>query len=150
MKIILLDNIEKLGKKRDVKHVATGYARNFLFPRGLAKLATRDALDELEDDLRKREQLATQGLQVVEDLVESLDGFEISFFAKVSEGQTLYAAVAAADIQKKLQELGFKVKEEAIKIKEPIKEVGEYKVVLEFEHGLEAEIKLVVEAEKEK
>ena len=147
MKVILLDNIKKIGKKWDIKHVADGYARNFLFPKRLARLATQDALDELDKELREREVVATQGLQEVEQFIEELDGLEVIMRAKVSDAGSLYAAVNANDIHKKLKELGFKVKEEYIKLTEPIKELGEHKVILEFEHGLEVELKLIIEKE---
>ena len=148
MKVILLENIKKLGRKFDIKHVTDGYGRNFLLPRRLARLATQDALDELDEELRKREMIATEELEHVEGAAESLDGLEIILSAKVEESGTLYAAVNQDVIQKKLKELGFDVPKKAIKIKEPIKELGEHKVMLEFDHGLEAELKLIIEEEK--
>lgn len=148
MKVILLDNIKKLGKKWDIKHVADGYARNFLLPRGLVRLATQDALDDLDEELRKREMIATEELEHVEGAAESLDGLEVILHMKVEESGTLYAAVNQDMIQKRLKDLGFKVPKKAIKIKDPIKELGEYKVMLEFDHGLEAELKLIIEEEK--
>ena len=148
MKVILLENIKKLGRKFDIKHVTDGYGRNFLLPRRLARLATQDALDELDEELRKREMIATEELEHVEGAAESLDGLEIILSAKVEESGTLYAAVSQDVIQKRLKELGFDVPKKAIKINDPIKELGEYKVMLEFDHGLEAELKLIVEEEK--
>lgn len=147
MKVILLDNIKKIGKKWDIKHVADGYARNFLFPKKLARLATQDALDQLDEELRQRETVATNELQEVEQFIEQLDGLEVAMKAKVADGGSLYAAISPSDIQKRLKELGFKVKEEHIKLAEAIKELGEHKVTLEFDHGLEVELKIIVEKE---
>jgi large subunit ribosomal protein L9 len=147
MKVILLADIKSIGKRWDVKHVSDGYARNFLLPRGLARLANQDALDELDEELRKREEAATAELGRLQEVVASVDGMELPMRAKADESGKLYAAVNEEGIKKALAELGFDVPKTAIKLPEPIKETGEYKVMLEFDHGLEAELKVVVEAE---
>lgn len=148
MKVILLKDIKNLGRKLDVKHVSDGYARNFLVPRGLARLASQDALDELDEELRKREILATEELEVMQGAAEELDGLDVYIVAKADEQGTVYGGVNAKAIQKALQEMGVTIDTKAVKIEEPIKEVGEHRVTIELEHGIEAEIKLIVEAEE--
>jgi len=148
MKVILTKTIDKLGKKLDVKDVADGYARNFLFPRGLAKPATAGALKELETERAVAETAAELDLAQTEELVASLDGQEIETQAKASEEGKLYGAITAAKISKLLQDKGFNIKKHQIKSSEHIKETGEHEVTLEFAHGLEAKIKLIVTAEE--
>lgn len=150
MKIILLSDIKKIGKKWDIKRVADGYARNFLFPRGLARLANQEALDRLEEELRKRELLATQELGKIEDSISSLDGLDVVIKVKVEDNSKLYASINTETIMHALSDMGYKVSKDNIKLDKPIKELGEYEVSIEFDHGLEAEIKLIVEAEEEK
>jgi len=148
MKVILLKDIRNLGRKLDVKHVSDGYARNFLVPRGLARLASQDALDDLDEELRKREMLATEELEATQGAAEELDGLDVYVIAKADETGTVYGGVTPKIIQKALSEMGVTIDESVIKIKEPIKEVGEYHVTVELEHGIEAEIKVIVEAEE--
>lgn len=149
MKIILLKDIRNLGKKLDVKHVSDGYARNYLVPRGLARLASQDALDELDEELRKREMIATEELEATQEAAESLDGIDVYVIAKADETGTVYGGVTAKKIVDALKEMGVTVDEKAIRIEHPIKEVGEYQVTVELDHGIEAEIKVIVEAEQE-
>lgn len=148
MKIILLSDIKKLGKRWDIKRVTDGYARNFLFPRGLARLANQDALEKLDEELRKREIIATEDLKGVEGLVASLDGLDVILKTKTTDGGKLYATINTSDVKQALISMGYKVPLEVIKLEEPIKELGEYKIPLEFDHGLEAEIKLIIEEDK--
>lgn len=147
MKIILLKDIKNIGKKWDIKRVSSGYARNFLIPQGLAKLATMNALKSLEEKKGEIEAKAIQNLEKIEDLASSLDGYELIIKEKVGEYGKLYAALSAGTIVKALKEKGYKISNNILKIKEPIKEIGEYAITLEFEHNLEAEIKIIVEEE---
>jgi large subunit ribosomal protein L9 len=146
MKVILLADVKNIGRKWEVKRVSDGYARNFLFPKNLARLASQDALDELDDELRRQEQAANVELEQTQETVAAVDGIDVPISVKADESGTLYSALGEADVQKALIDMGFTIPHGVIKFKEPIKEVGEYKVMLEFEHGLEAELKVVVEA----
>ncbi|MEX0916753.1 MAG: 50S ribosomal protein L9 [Candidatus Spechtbacterales bacterium] len=147
MRVILLKDIKNLGRKHEVKHVSDGYARNFLVPRNMARLASQDALDELDEELRKREMLATEELEATQGTAEELDGLDVYVLVKADETGTVYGGVSAKTIQKALEEMGVAVDEKTIQIPEPIKGVGEYQVTVELEHGIEAEIKVIVEAE---
>jgi len=147
MKIILLKDVEKLGNKYDVKDVADGYARNFLIPKGLAKPATEAALKELETEKATAELAAELDLKKTEETVQGLDGQEIEIQAKIGDDGKLFGAITPLKISKVLEAKGFDVKKKQIKIEEPIKEVGEYEVTLELDHGLEAKIKVIVTEE---
>ncbi|MFY9457372.1 MAG: 50S ribosomal protein L9 [Candidatus Spechtbacterales bacterium] len=147
MKIILLQDIETLGKKWEVKEVADGYAKNFLIPRVLAKPATQSEVAEAERLLAEVEANAQKALETVEKSASKLDGYELKMRVSVGEEGQLFAQVSPKQIAEGLLRDGFKVSAKQIKIKEPIKELGEFAVTLEFDHGLEVEIRVIVEAE---
>lgn len=146
MKIILLQDVENLGNKWQVKEVADGFARNFLLPNNLAKPATLKDIEEAERLLEQVEAKAEKDLKQNEELAAKLDGYEIKVPVKVGEEGQLFAQVSVKQIAAALLAEGFTIFEKQIKIAEPIKELGEFPVILEFDHGLEAEIRVIVEA----
>ncbi|OGZ33038.1 MAG: 50S ribosomal protein L9 [Candidatus Portnoybacteria bacterium RIFCSPLOWO2_12_FULL_39_9] len=148
MKIILLQDIDNIGKKHDVKKVADGYARNFLFPKKMAVLASSANLKDLEEKKKVAVQKAEEELKIFQDQAGQLDGLELEILAKVQEDGKLFGSIAAANIINKLKERGIEIKKEQIKLKEPIKELGEYEVPVEFPHNLEAKLKVIVVEEK--
>lgn len=144
MKVILLQDVENVGKKGDVKNVANGYARNFLFPKKLAKLATKQAIEELEKQKELEAKKAEKELKAVQETVSKVDGLEIEMPVRIDEEGKLYGSVNEVEITKTLKAKGFEIKKNQIKIPQPIKEIGEYIVLILFDHNLEAEIKLIV------
>ncbi len=150
MKVILIKDIENLGKKNEIKEVADGYARNFLFVEDLAKPATEEAMKNLEAEKKMQAVRAEADLKIEEEVASRLDGQEIEIPSKSDETGKLYGSITAAKIAKALKGKGFDIKSKQIKLAEPIKEVGEYDVALELSHGLEATIKaIIVEEAKE-
>lgn len=149
MKVILLQDIDKIGKKYEIKHVSDGHARNFLLPKGLAKPATEENLKWLEiqkEEIRKK----SEGeLEKTQKLASSLDGLEIVISVKIGEKQELFEAITVQKIYEKMKEQGFEVKKPQILLKEPIKELGEFPVKIQFSHNLEAEIKVIITEEKQ-
>lgn len=148
MKVIFLQDVEKLGKKFDVKEVADGYARNFLLPKGLVKPATEEALKQLKAEKEAAAKKAEEELKATEEIVERLDNQEIEIVAKIDENGKLYGSLTALKIARVLKDKGFDVSKNQIKLKETIKEVGEYDIIVEFPHGLEAKVKIIVTEEK--
>ncbi len=148
MKIILLKDVEKLGKKGEVKNVADGYARNFLIPNKLAVLATKSELVRLEEQEKIETEKAEEELKFYQELASQIDGLEIEIPAKVSEEGNLFGTVTASQIAEKLKEKNFEIKKEQIKLEEPIKEIGEYEAIIEFPHNLETKIKVIIVEEK--
>lgn len=146
MKVILLSDVSKLGRKSEIKNVSPGYAKNYLFPRGLAAVLTSTAVFELEIHNEAAQKEAEKELLAVEATASKLDGLEIEVPLKVSKEGMGYAAVSAAKIAETLQKLGVKVKSAQIKISSPLKKLGEYTVTVVLKHGLEAEVKVTVVA----
>jgi len=148
MKIILLKNVEKLGKKGEVKNVADGYARNFLIPNKLAALATKSELAKLEKQKEIETEKAEEELKLYQKIASQIDGLEIEILVKINEEGNLFGAITASQIAEKLKEKNFEIKKEQIKLEEPIKEIGEYEVIVEFPHNLETKIKVIIVEEK--
>jgi len=149
MKVILLQDIEKLGKKYDIKNVADGHARNFLLPKNLVKPATEENMKWLEVQKEILRQKSEEELKKVEGAASALDGLEIILPMKIGEKDQLFEAVTAQKIVEKLKEQGFEVKKTQVILKEPIREVGEFPIKIQFSHNLEAEIKLIIVEEKD-
>jgi len=148
MRIILLQDIENLGKKYEIKEVKNGYARNFLIPKGLAKPATKETLKWLETQKEIEEKKAEEELKKIQGIATAVDGQEIVIAVKVGEEGEFYESITSQKIFERLKELGFEVKKSQIDLAEPIKELGEFPVKIKFEHNLEAEIKVIVVEEK--
>ena len=148
MRVILLKDIENIGKQYEIKEVKDGYARNFLVPKGLAKLATKKAIEwaELQKGLLQKQD--EEGLKKIQELVSNVDGTEVMISVKIGEEGQLFEKITIQKIIEKLKELGFDIKKGQIELEEPIKELGEFPLKIKFEHNLEGEIQVVVVEEK--
>ena len=148
MKIILLQDIDNIGKKYEVKEVKNGYARNFLIPKNLVKLATKQNLKWLKGQKEIIEKGAEEDLKKAQETASRIDGIEVTIHVKVGEEGQLFESINSLKIFEKLKSMGFNVKKSQIKLQEPIKETGEFPVKISLDHNLEAEINLIVIEEK--
>jgi len=147
MKVILTQDIPRVGRQYDVVDVANGYANNFLFPKDLAEPATDARVAELE---KKRETLrAEEEARVAEirEKFEKLEETKVTITAKSDDQGHLYKKVHAADIVVVLKEqLGIELPETAILLDSPLSEVGEHEVGIE---AVDMKVTLTVEVVKE-
>lgn len=150
MKIVLLQDVEDLGKKHEVKEVKDGYARNFLLPKKLAKPATKEALQWLGDQKEVIEKEAEEDLKRAQELASRLDGVEVSISVKVGDEGQLFESINNQKISEKLKEMGFDVKKSQVELQNPIKELGEFPVTIDLDHNLDVEIKIIISAEESK
>jgi len=147
MKVILLKDIPKVGRRFDVKEVAEGHALNFLIPRGMAKVATQQAIQKIEAmkkaDMTERQ---IQGEMLVKNL-ETIRGLTIHLKEKANDKGHLFAGVTkemlAGEILKSAR---LNIPAESIKLDKPVKEVGEHKITVEA-MGKKAEFTIIVEKE---
>lgn len=144
MKVILLKDVEKVGKQFEIKEVKEGYARNFLIDKGLAKPATEEALKWLEVQKEIQEKKAEEELKKAQELASKIDDMELAIAVKVGEEGQLFESINAQKISDKLKEMGFDVKKTQVGLPEPIKEIGEFPVKIKLEHNLEVEIRAIV------
>lgn len=147
MKVILLEDVKGQGKKGDLINTSDGYARNFLFPRKLAKPADAGSIKEIE---MKKESAAfhlAEEKKKAEATKALLADKEIVFKTTGGADGRLYGAVTTKDISEKIsKDLGLKIDKRDIVINDTIKTVGVYPVKIKLFQGITAEIKLVVEA----
>ena len=148
MRVILLQDIDNLGKKYEIKEVKNGYARNFLFPKGLAKPVTKETLKWLQIQKEIEAKKAEEELKKVQEIASAIDGQEIIIPVKIGQEGQLFESITAQKISEKLKELGFNVKKNQIDLSGPIKEIGEFPIKIKLEHNLEAQIKVIVTEEK--
>lgn len=145
-----MSDVDKIGKKFEIKSVADGYAKNFLIPRKLAQPATKNAEAWAKTQAEISAKAAEGELKKIQETASSMDGQEITVTVKTGDQDQLFEAVSAQKIAEKMNEAGFAVTKEQIVIAEPIKQLGEFAVKVKFSHNLEAQIKLTVNPLKEK
>ncbi len=148
MKVILLKDVDGLGKKYEIKEVKNGHARNFLLPEKLARAATKQGLKWLADQKDVIDKEVEEDLKKEQALASSLDGLELNIPVKVGDEGQLFESINSQKIIDKLKELGIEVKKSQVKLESPIKETGEFPISIILNHNLEAEVKVVVSAEK--
>jgi len=148
MQVILLQDIKNLGKKYEIKEVKNGFARNFLIPRGLARLATENALEWLEAQKVAEDKEAKEELKKVQEAASAIEGQEVIIPVKLGEEGQLFESITAQKIAENLKKAGLNIEKNQIGLAGPIKELGEFPVKIKFRHNLEAEIKVIV-VEKE-
>ena len=145
MKVTLTENIMPLGQIGEVVNVASGYARNYLLPQGLALEATGKNVRELEHRKRILAQKREKVRQEMLSLAEKLNQTRLVFRRKVIEEDKLYGAVSAADILSALDERGFQLARKSVKLEQPIKALGESTVPVRVDAQLMEHLKLVIE-----
>ena len=145
MKVILIKDVEDLGKKYEIKDVKPGYARNFLIPNKLAQPATEKTMKWLEVQNENIKKIQEEGFKKSQLIASKVDGLELIFSLKVGEKGQLFESISEQKIREKIEkETEIKISKNQIKLKEPIKEVGEFLVKISFDHNLESSVKVIV------
>lgn len=149
MKIILRKNVQNLGTIGDVVNVKDGYARNYLFPRELAYLATDSSLKRIEIEKRKILSKMAKEKEIAEKLAENISNIQLSVPMKVSEEGHLYGSVTNQLISEKLAEQNFDIDKRNVILDESIKTLGIFDVKLRLHPEVIANIKVWVINEAE-
>lgn len=145
MKVILNADVKGKGKKGEIVNVSDGYARNFLFPKNLAKEATAQNLNaaKVAQDAAKHKKLVEKAEALA--LAEKLSGKTVQVKAKCGEGNRLFGAVTAAEVAEALKEsMGIEVDKKKIALSGGIKELGTYDVAVKVYAEVSATIKVDV------
>ena len=149
MKVLLCEDINRLGWLGDIVEVKTGYARNYLLPQGLAKVANEASIRSIaEEKARRAEQRTLEGKRL-EEAVKAIEGAEVVLAAKANELGHLFGSVSERQIAENLREQGFEVRDEIVQLPEHIKEIGTHSVTLKFRDDLTATINVVVVPEQQ-
>ncbi len=147
MKVILREDVEKLGKAGEVVKVADGYGRNYLIPRQMALLANVRNMKTLEHDRRASETGTKKVRKDAETVAATLAGLSLSLPAKAGEEGKLFGAVTSRDIAEALGKAGVSVDRKAVQLAEPIKQLGDYKVKVRVAADVVPEISVSVVSE---
>jgi large subunit ribosomal protein L9 len=144
MKVILRKEVEHLGQAGQIKEVKPGYARNYLFARGLAMEATPEAVAWFEKGKERRKAIQEKAETQAQALCQKLGGVSLSFARPVGEQGKLFGSVGKSDIIKSLKASGYAVEKEAIRLEAAIKEPGDYTVDVRLTQTAIAKIKVSV------
>jgi large subunit ribosomal protein L9 len=148
MKVLLCEDVKKLGWLGDIVEVKEGYARNYLLPQGLAKVATENNVRALAKAKAERSEERMRERRRLEAAAQAVEGAEAVLSAKANEQGVLFGSITEAVIAANLRDQGFAVADEIVKLPEHIKEVGAHNVTLKFADDLKATVKVTVVAEK--
>jgi len=148
MKVLLCEDIRKLGWLGDVVEVAEGYARNYLLPQGKAKVATEGNIRAIAQAKAERAAERLKERKLLEAAAEAVGGAEAVLAAKANEHGVLFGSITEAMIAANLREQGFAVADDVVKLPAHIKQIGSHDVTLKFADEVTATVNVVVVPEK--
>jgi large subunit ribosomal protein L9 len=147
MKVLLCQDIQRVGWLGDVVEVSVGYARNYLLPQGLAKAATENNSRAIAQEKVQRAEERIKEQKRMAAAAEALAGAEAVLAAKANEQGHLFGSITEKMIAENLRAQGFQVANEIVVLHDHIKEVGVHTVILKFAEGIQQEVKVTVVAE---
>ncbi len=146
MKVILVKDVPKLGKKGELHEVSDGYGRNYLLIRGLAIAATEGKIRALDKEQADRAAHTARELQQARELAERLQKAPIRVLARSGEGGRLFGSITSSDLADAIKaQHGLEVDRRTIKLDSPLKALGEHRVFLKIHPKVKAELVVRVE-----
>jgi large subunit ribosomal protein L9 len=147
MEVILREEVPSLGTVGDIVKVKPGFARNYLLPRGLAVVADRRNMGDLEHQKRLLAEKRERDRRQAESVAQKVASFRITIKARAGEEGKLFGSVTNLDIERALSEQGVAIERRRIRLEDPIKSVGEYVVPIHLGVGVDTQVTVIVEAE---
>lgn len=149
MKVILKADVRGKGKKGQMIEVAEGYARNFLLPKGLAVLATADAMNTMRLQEKAKAKADAEAKAAATEIAEKLKGLQVKVASKGGEGGKLFGAVTGREIAVALKEQhGVDIDSKKLVLDEPIKSFGSYQVKAKLGFEISGTVYVIVTEEK--
>ena len=146
MKVVLLQDVKSLGKKGELVNVSDGYARNFLFPKNLAKEANAQALNELKNAEQSKKYKRDTEIAAAEKAKAGLEGSKFVIKAKAGESGKLFGSITPKEISAEIKsQKSLDIDKRKIVLKSDIKTVGEYEVEIKLYTGISAKVNVSVE-----
>ena len=136
MKVILLADVKKLGKKDQIIDVSDGYAVNFLFPRRLAVQVTKKSVEVLDTQQEERKELAAKMKADAEELAKKLDTITLTFKVKTGREGKLFGAISLKQVAEELSKLGIEIDKRKFVDKGPLDELGFHHIGVELYKGV--------------
>ena len=148
MKLVLTQDVAKVGKIGDVKEVADGYARNFLLPRGMAVEATNAQLKRLQEQRAQEKKREDKNRAQLQALADRLTGAAVTFAMRVGEGGKLYGSISSKDVGDALEEQAkIVVDRRHVELEEPIRTLGTHQVAVRVASDLRPLVTVIVQEE---
>jgi large subunit ribosomal protein L9 len=144
MKVILKDDVEKLGAAGNVISVADGYARNFLFPRNLAVPATKGNLRSIDEIKKQKQFRENKRRREAEKMKDKLEKLSLTAEVQTGEEDKVFGSVTAANIASLIEKQGFEIDRRKILLEEPLKALGVYTIEVKLAPDVIAGVKLWV------
>jgi large subunit ribosomal protein L9 len=149
MEVVFTQDVPNKANAGEVRRVADGYARNYLIPRGLAEIATPEVLKRLHKIKATGDETRIRETQVMEELAAALADISVSVSGRVTPTGRYYGAVSSAQIAAQLSAtLGRDIDRRLLEAGEPIREPGEYEVILRLTNDIHATIRIIAEKEE--
>lgn len=145
MKVVLLKKVNKLGEAGEIKEVSPGFASNYLIPQGMAKPASVGVVKQVKKIAETEKAKNKENEKELKKIADEINGQEFAI-EKKAEGEKLFGSVKEKDVAQLINKK--EITEKEVNFKEPIKEIGEYKVEINISNEIKAEIKLTVKAKK--
>ncbi|MGB7978310.1 MAG: 50S ribosomal protein L9 [Chlamydiales bacterium] len=142
--LLLLQDVEALGKKGEIVTAKPGYIRNFLLPQGFAVVASPNTLRKQERLRAERAKQAVIDRKESEELAAQVEGSSLEIRVKVDPEGHMYGSVSAADIAQLFQEKGLPVEKKSVLVNKPIKTTGVHIISLKLKEGIEAKCQLSI------
>ncbi len=133
MKVILLKDVARLGRKSEVKEVPNGHATNFLIPRGLAIIATTESLKRVTETVKKHAEHKQNDLEAFKEALAQLEARTITYATEANDKGSLFKGVNSDDIVRTLESEGIHIAKEQIVLSHPLKTTGMHE--LQLKHG---------------
>lgn len=152
MEVILKEDVRHLGHKNDIVTVKDGYANNFLFPKGLAIMATESAKKQLAETIKQRAHKEEKLIADAKAIAEKLSTVSVTIPTKVSQSGKIYGSVNNIQVSEALAALGYEIDRRKIELKDAdkISEIGTYDALIDIYRGVEATVKVIVVDEEGK
>lgn len=151
LKLLLIEDVEDLGRSGDIVTVRPGYARNFLLPQGCAIVADKNALRMQTRLQEERQKQAIIDKKESETLAANIEGQTLSTIVKVDHEGHMYGSVSAVDIAHLMQEkLSVAIEKRNIMLKHPVKETGDHKINVKLKEGITTSFTLQIVPEEVK
>lgn len=149
MDVILLEKVENLGNLGDKVRVRSGYARNFLLPKGKAKFATEANIAEFEARRAELEKMAAESLATAEARRDKLEAANISITALVGGEGKLFGSIGPADVAEAAQAAGLDLEKREVRMPDgPLRMAGEFEIALQLHTDVKATLKVTITAEE--
>jgi large subunit ribosomal protein L9 len=148
MKVVLRQDVEKLGEAGSVQNVSGGYARNFLIPQGMAVYATDGELKMAAHNQAVKDRKVARQEEQLRSLAEKIEGQTLTFEARAGEGGRLFGSITAADVAEQLStKIGEEIDRRKVQLEEPIRTLGDHSVAVHLVGRLRPSITVTVNAE---